>query len=89
MRWAVPWFMLLTALLTLMTLGDSVFANLMATGQVVVYGLAFAGWKIPAARENILIKLIFFFVQVNLSIADACVQFARGKRMTVWTPSKR
>lgn len=89
MRWAVPWFMLLTALLTLMTLGDSVFANLMATGQIVVYGLAFAGWKIPAARENTLIKLIFFFVQVNLSIADACVQFARGKRMTVWTPSKR
>lgn len=89
MRWAVPWFMLLTALLTVVSVGHSAIANLLALGQIVVYGMAFAGWKIPAARENTLIKLIFFFVQVNLSIADACVQFARGKRMTVWTPSKR
>ncbi|CBL44146.1 Glycosyl transferase, group 2 [gamma proteobacterium HdN1] len=89
MRWAVPWFMLLTSLFTLIGLGHSPLANLFALGQVIFYGIAFVGWKIPSARDHTLVRLIFFFVQVNLSIADACIQFARGKRMTVWTPSKR
>ncbi len=89
MRWAVPWFMLATALLTLAQWGNSSFVNFMATGQIIFYGIAFAGWKNPKLAENTLVKLIFFFVQVNTSIADACIQYARGKRMTTWTPSKR
>jgi len=32
---------------------------------------------------------MYFFIQVNLAIADATVSFLSGKRMTVWTPSQR
>ena len=89
MRWAVPWFMLATAVLTIVQLGDSGFVNFLAAAQIAFYGIAFAGWKSPRLGENVVVKLVFFFVQVNASIADACIQFARGKRMTVWAPSKR
>jgi hypothetical protein len=32
---------------------------------------------------------VFYFVQTNLALAQATLQFLSGKRMTVWTPSRR
>jgi len=44
---------------------------------------------IAGLRKNTLIKIIFFFVQTNIALAQATLQFLMGKRMTVWAPSKR
>jgi hypothetical protein len=57
--------------------------------QLVFYTLAILGWISKKLRRNTLIKIIFFFVQTNLALAQASVSFVSGKRMTVWTPSKR
>jgi hypothetical protein len=57
--------------------------------QVVGYGLVFLTWKLPKLQKNTLLKLAFFFVQVNIAIAHATINFLMGRRMVTWTPSKR
>ena len=89
MRWGVPWFMAVFLLLTLLLQGQGLIYTLALLAQCGFYGLAIAGWLSKSLRKNTLIKIIFFFVQTNLSLAQATVSFLLGKRMTVWTPSRR
>jgi glycosyltransferase involved in cell wall biosynthesis len=89
MRWGVPWFMAVFLLLTVLLQGQGFIYSLALYAQGVFYALALAGWISSALRENTLVRIIFFFVQTNLALAHATVSFAAGKRMTVWTPSKR
>ncbi len=89
MRWGVPWFMAVLLLLTVLLQGQGLIYSLALYAQCVFYGLAILGWLSLSLRQNTLIKIIFFFVQTNLALAQAMVSFVSGKRMTVWTPSKR
>lgn len=89
MRWGVPWFMAIFLLLTLLLQGQGLIYTLALIAQCLFYGLAIMGWLSEVLRNNTLIKIIFFFVQTNLALAQATVSFLLGKRMTVWTPSKR
>ena len=76
-------------LLTILLQGQGLIYTLALYAQGVFYALALAGWLFSTLRENTLVRIIFFFVQTNLALAHATVSFAAGKRMTVWTPSKR
>jgi cellulose synthase/poly-beta-1,6-N-acetylglucosamine synthase-like glycosyltransferase len=89
MRWGVPWFMAVFLILTILLQGQGWIYTAALIAQVGFYGLALVGWISAALRETTLIKIIFFFVQTNLALAQATVSFLSGKRMTVWTPSKR
>lgn len=89
MRWGVPWFMAVFLIMTLLLQGQGVIYTAALLAQGAFYGLAVVGWLSKSLRKNTLIKIIFFFVQTNLSLAQATVSFLLGKRMTVWTPSKR
>lgn len=89
MRWGVPWFMAAFLLLTLILQGQGMIYSLALIAQLGFYALALLGWLFTGLRENTLVKIIFFFVQTNLALAQATVLFMLGKRMTVWTPSKR
>ena len=89
MRWGVPWFMAIFLLLTILLQGQGGIYTLALVAQLVFYGLAVAGWLSSGLRKNILIKIIYFFVQTNLALAQATVSFILGTRMTVWSPSKR
>lgn len=89
MRWGVPWFMLLFLVLTLMLLDQGVIYTLALAAQLLFYALALAGWLSSSLRRNSMVQIVFFFVQTNLALAQAAVAFLSGKRMTVWTPSKR
>ncbi len=89
MRWGVPWFMVIFLLLTLMLQGQGIIYTLVLAAQLAFYALALGGWLFAGLRERTLVKIIFFFVQTNLALAQATVSFVLGKRMTVWTPSKR
>ena len=89
MRWGVPWFMLVFAVATLMLQGQGTIYTLALVAQIAFYGLALAGWLSASLRENMLVRLVFFFVQTNLALAQATVSYLAGKRMTVWTPSRR
>ncbi len=89
MRWGVPWFMLIFFLLTLYLQGEGVIYTLALVAQLVFYLLALVGLLSEKLREKTIVKIIFFFVQTNIALAQATVAFIFGKRMTVWTPSKR
>ena len=89
MRWGVPWFMLAFAIITLIQLGQGSIYTAALIAQLGFYALAIAGWLSLQARENVAVRIIFFFVQTNLALAQATVMFLTGKRMTVWTPSQR
>lgn len=89
MRWAVPLCMLGTALTSLALYGEGWLYTLAVWVQLVFYGIAAWGWKSPAAQEKTAVRIVFFFVQVNVAIAHAWVKYLTGTRMTVWTPSQR
>lgn len=89
MRWAVPFFMLGTALTSLALCGEGWIYTLAVWVQLAFYGVAAWGWKSPAAQEKTAVRIVFFFVQVNIAIAHAWVKYLTGTRMTVWTPSQR
>lgn len=89
MRWAVPWFQVLLLLTSFLLAGKGGIYALALLGQVLFYGVVIAGHVKPELRERTLVKIPYFFVQVNLAIARATVDFLRGRRMTVWTPSQR
>jgi len=89
MRWGVPWFMLLLAITTLILQGQGMIYTVALVAQALFYALALLGWLSDVMREHTLVRLVFFFVQTNLALAQATAAFLLGKRMTVWAPSKR
>ncbi len=89
MRWAVPWCLLLFFIVTVLLQGQGAIYTLALAAQVVFYCLAIAGWLSMQARQNALVRIVFFFVQTNLALGQATLAFLTGKRMTVWTPSQR
>lgn len=91
MRWLVPCFMLLAFGLNaaLLMTADSWLYQALFAGQVGFYCTALLGHAVPSLQANGLIRLVVFFVRVNVALLDAGVKFIGGKRMTVWEPSKR
>jgi hypothetical protein len=89
MRWAVPWFMLLALLTNYMMYDVHVFYTVSFWLQALGYILVLLTWKLPTLQKVTVLKLGFFFVQVNIAIAHATINFLMGRRMVTWTPSKR
>lgn len=89
MRWAVPWFQLLLLVVSIALSGKGGVYLLALVVQVVFYGAVVSAYLKPSLRDITLIKIPYFFVQVNIAVAHATVQFLSGRRMTVWTPSER
>jgi hypothetical protein len=58
-------------------------------GQLAFYLLVAGGALSARLRQRSWVKVPYFFVQVNIAIAHASINFLRGKRVTVWQPSKR
>ena len=89
MRWGVPWFLLSFAFITLLLQDDGGVFRLALMAQLVFYGLAMVGWLSRRLRKIIFIKIIYFFVNTNIALATASLLFLFGKRISVWSPSKR
>ncbi len=89
MRWGVPWFMLLFLLVTILLQGQGALYTLALIAQIVFYMVALLGWKFEKFRGFAPVRIVLFFVQSNVAIADATLQYLTGKRVVVWTPSKR
>ena len=89
MRWAVPWFLLLLFVASLALASQGGIYAALLVSQLFGYGLALLGWLWPAARANGVVRLAFYFCQVNLAMADALLRYLRGERVVTWEPSKR
>jgi glycosyltransferase involved in cell wall biosynthesis len=89
MRWLVPVF-LAGLLLSSSTLAGTHWAFTAAFWlQVGLYGTAFvAHWR-PSIQGNPVVRLVYFFCQVNVAILHAALRYLSGGRMTVWQPSVR
>ncbi|MEL7310229.1 MAG: glycosyltransferase family 2 protein [Pseudomonadota bacterium] len=88
MRWMVPWFLAILAV-TSFVAPKTPLVILILIAQILFYGAAAIAWTAPLLRENGLLRVVFFFAQVNLAIAVASIQFLSGKRITTWKPSVR
>lgn len=89
MRWLVPWFMMALLIISTLLFSEHPIYTLIFVLQLIFYGIVLAGAAVPALRENTIVKIPFYFVQVNMAIAHAAVAYVFGKRITVWSPSKR
>lgn len=89
MRWTVPWFLLALFVVTAMVASDGGIYALALVGQLGFYGLAIAAHYSEKLRENGVVKIIYFFCQVNVALFDAACRFLSGTRMTTWKPSAR
>jgi glycosyltransferase involved in cell wall biosynthesis len=89
MRWLTPWFLLMAFLLNALIADDNVFYFLLFAAQLAFYGVAVVAHFLPNLRAISFIKLVYFFVQVNIALLDAAIKFIAGQRMTTWKPSAR
>lgn len=89
MRWLVPWFLLGLFAATLLLANRAPIYTLALAGQAAFYGLALAAHYSRLLRHSGLVRLIYFFVQVNAAVFSASCRFLSGTRMTVWKPSAR
>ncbi len=89
LRWLVPWFLLLLVPLNLALLGTHWLYSVAMLAQMSFFAAAIVGHLVPGARNLLAVRIIYFFVQANVAIADATIQLPRGSRMTVWSPTVR
>lgn len=89
LRWTVPWTLLLLLLTSLLVAGTGWIYGLALLAQLVFYSVALLAHWLPLLQANPLVRVIYFFVQVNLAVAQAALMFLRGTRMQVWQPSVR
>ena len=89
MRWLTPWFLLLFFLVNALIASEGVFYSFLFLGQLAFYGVAVVAHFLPGLQSISIIKLVYFFVQVNVALLDASIKFIAGQRMTTWKPSAR
>jgi cellulose synthase/poly-beta-1,6-N-acetylglucosamine synthase-like glycosyltransferase len=89
MRWLVPWclcgLLLVSALIAHM---HAIYA-LALVSQLAFYIICIAAHFLPNLRNISAVKIMYFFVQVNVALLDASIKFMAGERMTTWKPSAR
>lgn len=89
MRWLAPMF-LLGALLAPLPLLDRPFYALAVAVQIAFYACAWAALRQWGRLDRSLAgRIALYFASVNLAALVAWVQFARGVRQELWTPSQR
>lgn len=89
MRWLAPWFFIALLLVSALVARDGWIYALAFIGQLMFYGAALAAHFVPHLREISALKIVYFFVQVNIALLDASLKFLSGTRMTTWKPSAR
>ena len=89
LRWAVPWALLCMLLTNILIVHEGEMYLVFLCGQIVFYGIALCAQFSDRVKKFSLIRLIYFFVQVNVAIADASLRCLFGRRMTTWQPSSR
>jgi hypothetical protein len=89
MRWLVPYFLIALLVVTTLLAPTHTFYLLALLAQVAFYGIALLAHLSHGIRRHAVPRLIYFFVQVNVGLADAMLRFLSGQRMVTWQPSAR
>ena len=89
MRWLVPWFLLSALLSSVLLWAVHPAYRWLVVLQMLGYLLLAAAHWVRRLRRNKLLRIGYYFIQVNIAIAHATLLYLAGQRMTVWEPSKR
>jgi glycosyltransferase involved in cell wall biosynthesis len=84
-RWMVPFALIAAALTNAALIGRSPIYDAAFAAQIVFYTAALAGMR----TRNRLLRIPGFFVVSNAAVFAAWLRYARGDRITMWTPSSR
>lgn len=89
MRWAVPWLLIPLLVVSFLLWNDGAVYRIALLAQLGFYGVGLTGWLIPSTREVGLVRMVYFFLLVNVALAEAFIKLLRGERIYVWKPSQR
>ncbi|TCS40300.1 glycosyltransferase family 2 protein [Reinekea marinisedimentorum] len=89
MRWGVPWFLMALLIVSVLMADNGWFYQLALLGQILFYGVALFAHLSERFRSIGPVKLVYFFVQVNIALIDSAIKYFSGTRMTTWKPSAR
>jgi cellulose synthase/poly-beta-1,6-N-acetylglucosamine synthase-like glycosyltransferase len=89
MRWLVPVFMVLLLVTSALLSWEHFAYAFVLAAQCLVYGVVLAAHFAPHLRQFTLVRLAYFFVEVNLALGRAGFDFLRGHRIVTWDPSTR
>ncbi len=87
MRWLVPLFLVVTLVMNVILALQRRWYVLILSVQAAFYGLALSGSR--HADRSLLLKIPYYFLQVNRAIAVAWLKYLKGERYVTWTPSAR
>lgn len=88
-RWLVPWFFILLFFSSMFLRRCVCMWGLVFWAQVIVLGLALAGYLKEDLRRYALVRIPLFFVLSNTAILVASVRLLKGESVIVWDPSKK
>ena len=89
MRWLAPAFLLLM-LISALALWPSPWYQAAFVIQAAFYVIALAAYGgVVAVHRSLIGKLSLYFASVNVAILVAWIQYGRGVRRELWTPSRR
>ena len=83
-RWLVPVALLIALVTNTLLVAHSTFYLGTLAAQFGFYSAAAGGWA-----GNRRLRIPFYFVAANSAILIAWYRYARGERMTMWSPSHR
>ncbi|MFO1395098.1 MAG: glycosyltransferase [Steroidobacteraceae bacterium] len=89
MRWLVPAFMVLLLVSSLVLVRVHPLYAWALAAQCLGYAVVLIAHVVPALRGLAPVRLAYFFVQVNLALGRAGIDFLRGRRIVTWDPSAR
>ena len=84
-RWLVPFAMIAAAFTNAVIVQQSMLYQFTLGLQLGFYAAAFVGLVTPARS----LRIPAYLVVANFAILSAWMRYARGERMTTWTPSER
>lgn len=88
-RWVVPWALIMLFAVNLTVYAEGWVYQFALWGQTGFYAIALAAHLYRPLADNAIARIVYFFVLVNISIAEALLRYLSGQRMVRWKPSVR
>ena len=88
-RWAVPWFALLVLISSIALFRDHWVYCAALYVQVALYGVVLVSLLFETFTRFTPVRMMVYWVMVNVAAAHATVLYLLGKRITAWSPSER
>lgn len=85
LRLLVPFAMAILFISSLLLPGN--FFLLLSLMQLVFYGIAFAGFLLPATRSIRVVNLSYFFIVMNVAVVAGFWKWLTGGCATTWKPA--